>query len=108
MGQLEPWFVRWVVSNILRFGQGLPGNVTIFGESGGGAKVDALLAMPSAKGLFHRAIISGSPLNATTTDAATRSAKAALDTLGLTAVRLGELHIMPWRSCAPPAASAAP
>ena len=70
--------------------------MTIFGESGGGAKVSALLAMPSAKGLFHRAIVeSGSPLNATTTDAATRAAKAALDKLGLTAEQLGQLHTMP-------------
>ena len=37
-----------------RFG-GDPGNVTIFGQSGGGGKVSALLAMPSAKGLFHKA-----------------------------------------------------
>ena len=87
--------LRWVRDNILRFG-GDPGNVTIFGESGGGAKVSALLAMQSAKGLFHRAIVeSGSPLSATTTDAATRSAKAALDTLGLTAEQLDQLHTMP-------------
>lgn len=48
--------LRWVKDNIDRFG-GDPGNVTIFGFSGGGQKVSTLLAMPSAKGLFHRAII---------------------------------------------------
>ncbi len=48
--------LEWVRDNIAAFG-GNPGNVTIFGESGGGAKVSTLLAMPSAKGLFHRAII---------------------------------------------------
>ena len=48
--------LRWVHDNIARFG-GDPGNVTIFGESGGGGKVSVLLAMPAARGLFHRAII---------------------------------------------------
>lgn len=54
--------LEWVRDNISRFG-GDPANVTIFGQSGGGAKVSTLLAMPGAKGLFHRAIIqSGSNL----------------------------------------------
>ncbi|HLH44265.1 MAG TPA: carboxylesterase/lipase family protein [Bryobacteraceae bacterium] len=48
--------LKWVNRNISEFG-GDPGNVTIFGQSGGGRKVETLLAMPSAKGLFHRAII---------------------------------------------------
>ncbi len=47
--------LQWVQRNIEAFG-GDPKNVTIFGESGGGAKVDALVASPLAKGLFHRAI----------------------------------------------------
>ncbi len=45
----------WVRKNIENFG-GDPNNVTIFGQSGGGAKVNTLMAMPSAKGLFHKAI----------------------------------------------------
>src|SRR6516164_212811 len=48
--------LEWVRDNIAGFG-GDPGNVTIFGQSGGGGKVSALLAMPAAKGLFHRAIV---------------------------------------------------
>jgi para-nitrobenzyl esterase len=52
--------LEWVRTNISRFG-GDPGNVTIFGQSGGGGKVAVLLAMPSAKGLFHRAIIQSGP-----------------------------------------------
>lgn len=48
--------LEWVRDNISEFG-GDPGNVTIFGESGGGAKVHTLLAMPEAAGLFHRASI---------------------------------------------------
>jgi para-nitrobenzyl esterase len=52
--------LRWVRDNIARFG-GDPEQVTIFGESGGGRKVGTLLAMPDAKGLFHRAIIQSGP-----------------------------------------------
>lgn len=48
--------LKWVRDNIAAFG-GDPGNVTIFGQSGGAAKVAALLAMPAASGLFHRAIV---------------------------------------------------
>lgn len=47
--------LEWVKANIANFG-GDPDNVTIFGQSGGGAKVNTLMAMPSAKGLFHKAI----------------------------------------------------
>jgi para-nitrobenzyl esterase len=47
--------LRWVRDNIAAFG-GDPDRVTVFGESGGGMKVNALLAMPSAAGLFHRAV----------------------------------------------------
>lgn len=47
--------LEWVQANIANFG-GDPGNVTIFGQSGGGAKVNNLMAMPSAKGLFHKAV----------------------------------------------------
>jgi para-nitrobenzyl esterase len=48
--------LKWVQHNIAAFG-GDPDNVTIFGESGGGAKVAVLMASPLAKGLFHRAIL---------------------------------------------------
>ena len=47
--------LEWVKNNISNFG-GDPNNVTIFGQSGGGAKVNTLMAMPKAKGLFHKAI----------------------------------------------------
>jgi len=53
--------LTWVRDNIEAFG-GDPNCVTIFGQSGGGGKVSALMAMPSARGLFQRAIVeSGSP-----------------------------------------------
>ena len=52
--------LEWVRDNISAFG-GDPANVTIFGQSGGAAKVSTLMAMPSAKSLFHRAIIESRP-----------------------------------------------
>jgi para-nitrobenzyl esterase len=48
--------LQWVRDNIAAFG-GDPGNVTIMGQSGGGAKVSTLMAMPAAKGLFHKAVV---------------------------------------------------
>ena len=52
--------LKWVRDNIEEFG-GDPGNVTIFGQSGGGQKVSILMAMPAAQGLFHKAIIQSGP-----------------------------------------------
>jgi len=74
--------LEWVLDNIASFG-GDPGNVTIFGESGGGMKVSLLMAMPGAQGLFHRAIIQSGPgLRAVSREAATRNAKALMEQLG--------------------------
>ena len=76
--------MEWVRDNIAAFG-GDPGNVMIWGESGGGAKVSTLLAMPSAHGLFHKASIESGPgIRMTPSDAATGITKALLDELGLT------------------------
>ena len=75
--------LKWVHGEIARFG-GDPGNVTIFGESGGAGKVSTLMAMPDAKGLFHRAIAeSGAALRHNTPAQASKSAKALLDHLGI-------------------------
>jgi para-nitrobenzyl esterase len=62
--------LEWVRDNIASFG-GDPGNVTIFGQSGGGAKVNTLMAMPSAKGLFHKAINQSGSFRAAMLDKAT-------------------------------------
>ena len=70
--------LRWVSQNIEHFG-GDPGNVTIFGESGGACKVCALLAAPAAIGLFHRAVVQSGPLlRAVEPERAVRSASALL------------------------------
>ncbi|HEY3443693.1 MAG TPA: carboxylesterase family protein [Paludibaculum sp.] len=85
--------LEWVRDNIANFG-GDPGNVTIFGESGGGAKICTLMAMPGAKGLFHKACVqSGTAFRAAEREAATKSARALLDKLGL--ARPEELQKIP-------------
>jgi para-nitrobenzyl esterase len=87
--------LEWVRNNIGRFG-GDPGNVTIFGESGGGGKVSVLLAMPKAHGLFHRAVIqSGASVRVSTKERATALAAAALQRLGLTRNSLDRLQTIP-------------
>jgi len=88
--------LSWIKQNISVFG-GDPGNVTIFGQSGGAAKVTTLMAMPSSKGLFHRAVAqSGSAFRGTTRASATKAAGEFLARLGLKSSRLDELQKMPW------------
>src|SRR5881396_3048439 len=85
----------WIKENIAAFG-GNPGNVTIFGQSGGGGKVTTAMAMPSGKGLFHRAIaMSGSALRGTARDTATKAAEQFLAKLGLKANQLDPLQKLP-------------
>jgi para-nitrobenzyl esterase len=75
--------LRWIRRNIAAFG-GDPGNVTLYGESGGAGKVSLLMAMPSAVGLFHKAIVqSGSQRRIRSREDATADAQAALGFLGL-------------------------
>ncbi|HEV2531813.1 carboxylesterase/lipase family protein [Phenylobacterium sp.] len=75
--------LQWVRDNIAAFG-GDPGNVTIFGQSGGGAKVSNLMGMPLAKGLFHKAIVeSGSLLKIATPERSRRMSAALLRRLDL-------------------------
>jgi len=76
--------LQWVQQNIQRFG-GDPACVTIFGQSGGGSKVGVLMAMPRARGLFHRAIIqsASSFLALATPERAERNTQHLLGVLGL-------------------------
>jgi para-nitrobenzyl esterase len=84
----------WVRANIAAFG-GDPGNVTLFGESGGGAKICALLATPSAKGLFHKAIIqSGSQPDIYDRAKATEVALFALEAAGVDRSDLSRLETL--------------
>jgi para-nitrobenzyl esterase len=87
--------LRWVHENIDRFG-GDPGNVTIFGESGGGGKVSVLLAMPAAHGLFHRAIIqSGAAIRVSTRERANALAEAVLKEVGIGRADFERLQTLP-------------
>jgi para-nitrobenzyl esterase len=88
--------LEWVRDNIGNFG-GDPGNVTIFGQSGGGTKVSTLLGMPAAKGLFHRAIaMSGSAVAGQTPADATNSAGQIMKSLNVTQV--ADLQKLPFRT----------
>jgi para-nitrobenzyl esterase len=87
--------LEWVRDNIARFG-GDSNLVTIFGQSGGGRKVATLMSMPSAKGLFHRAIIeSGAVLRLTTHQDAAQYTDLLLAELQLKPGQLRELQSLP-------------
>ena len=89
--------LEWVKANIANFG-GDANNVTIIGQSGGGAKVCTLLAMPSAKGLFHKAVaLSGSSINGIPKDYSEKLGAAVLQEAGLSANELSKLQQIPWR-----------
>jgi para-nitrobenzyl esterase len=99
--------LEWVRDNIEAFG-GDPANVTIMGESGGGVKVSTLLAMPAAKGLFHKAIIQSGPgLRALPKDSAARMAQGLLDELQVSASDLRKLAGFPPQALVAAAAAAA-
>ncbi len=77
--------LEWVQKNIENFG-GNASDVTVVGESGGGGKVGTLMCMPSAKGLFHKAIIqSGTLLNTMTKEKSQSLGSSVIENLGLNA-----------------------
>ena len=87
--------LQWVRDNIATFG-GDPGNVLIFGESGGGRKVSLLLTMPSAKGLFHKGIIESSPaLRGMERKTATDVAERLMAHLGIKTNEIDKLQNLP-------------
>jgi para-nitrobenzyl esterase len=87
--------LAWVRDNIGEFG-GDPANVTVFGQSGGGMKISALMAMPSAAGLFQKAIIqSGAGLQLTPPQTAARLTAALFDALGIPPGDLDALRAVP-------------
>ena len=88
--------LEWVRDNIASFG-GDPGNVMIFGQSGGGRKVSTLMAMPAAKGLFHRAAIqSGAQVISMSREQGAKMANAMLTELGLGKSRIADLQNLPF------------
>ena len=89
--------LKWVKENIGAFG-GDPGNVTVFGQSGGGAKVNFLMAMPSARALFHKAIVqSATPLisNVRTMEFSTRHTAALVRELNISGEPVEALRKVP-------------
>jgi para-nitrobenzyl esterase len=87
--------LEWVRDNIAEFG-GDPNNVMVFGQSGGGAKIATLMAMPAAAGLFHRAAtMSGQQVTASGPLNATLRTRAVLDALKLPPERAAELRTLP-------------
>ncbi|HZL10348.1 MAG TPA: carboxylesterase family protein [Prolixibacteraceae bacterium] len=87
--------LKWVQTNIAQFG-GDPNRVMIFGQSGGGRKCETLLAMPSAKGLFHRAVIeSGIAIKVVDRDQAFRNAEMLHAKLGISKVEVHQLQKLP-------------
>ena len=89
--------LEWVRDNVQAFG-GDPGNVTIMGQSGGGAKVCALTAMPAAKGLFHKAVVlSGASLRMGDKAFCEKLGSYVLEGASLAPDRVSALQEMSWR-----------
>jgi para-nitrobenzyl esterase len=87
--------LEWVRDNIAAFG-GDPFSVTIFGCSGGALKVSTLLAMPVARGLFHRAIMESGPyMQGVESHVASELADRIIRHLGMTPARLEKLGEVP-------------
>jgi para-nitrobenzyl esterase len=88
--------LQWIQDNIGQFG-GDPDNVTVFGESGGGAKVLALMTTPYAEGLFHKGIVqSGTTetvgLRFNSDDASKRVTEIILENLGIAGNNIEDLQ----------------
>jgi para-nitrobenzyl esterase len=89
--------LEWIRDNISNFG-GDPGNVTIIGQSGGGSKVTTLMNMPSAKGLFHKAVaLSGSSLSGTNKEFAEKVGLKIMEEAGLKPGDIKGLQKLSWR-----------
>jgi para-nitrobenzyl esterase len=100
--------LQWVRGNIEQFG-GDPDNVMISGQSGGGGKCSVLMAMPSAKGLFHRvALQSGSTLRTGRHETTRRNAATLLTRLGITKGDLAKLQAVPFEEIISAQANAGP
>ncbi|MBK5722198.1 carboxylesterase/lipase family protein [Dysgonomonas sp. Marseille-P4677] len=89
--------LEWINKNIENFG-GDPNNVTVIGQSGGGAKVSILTAMPAAKGLIHKAVsLSGSAITANDKEYSQKLGEYILKEAKLTSKNIDKLQEMPWQ-----------
>jgi len=89
--------LEWVKENIANFG-GDPDNVTIMGQSGGGAKVCTLAAMPAAQGLIHKVVpLSGSTIEAMDQEMSQKLGAYVLKEAGLKASEVDKLQEIPWK-----------
>lgn len=92
--------LQWIQRNIAAFG-GDPDNVTLFGQSGGGAKVLVLMTVPAAKGLFQKGIVQSGAVEAcgmtnVTQQTARRVAELMLDSLGISPQDADKLQTIPY------------
>lgn len=88
--------LKWVQNNIKNFG-GDPFNVTIMGQSGGGAKVCTLVSMSETQGLIHKAVaLSGNIYNAINPDYSRKLGRYILKEAGLKDTEISKLQQMPW------------
>jgi para-nitrobenzyl esterase len=89
--------LEWVRDNIRQFG-GDPDRVTIFGQSGGGSKVSALMAVPAAQGLFHRAVVQSRPaVGPWTAPEGSAQAKRLLEALKLKPSQIADIQSVSWQ-----------
>ncbi|MBQ7733228.1 MAG: carboxylesterase/lipase family protein [Synergistaceae bacterium] len=92
--------LEWVKANIAKFG-GDPDNVTLFGQSGGGAKIITLMGTPAAKNLFHKAIIQSGAvelmgITLPNQEATRRVAELTLKNLGIDASNAAKIREVPY------------
>jgi para-nitrobenzyl esterase len=88
--------LEWVRDNISNFG-GDPANVTIMGQSGGGAKVTTISAMPSAKGLYHKAVVlSGAGTKSGEKEYSEKLGLYILKEAGFKTSEIEKLQALPW------------